>query len=108
MNRTAAERLEKAADILETEGWCRGQFEDKNGHHCAQDALQAAGREFAALNEQWSSATVYGAVDAQLRAEGWDTGIINYNDEQRDKRKVIRLLRRTARNLRTGRLIYAA
>lgn len=34
--------FDKAADILEANGWCKGELEDDQGRRCAYGALEAA------------------------------------------------------------------
>lgn len=97
--------LEAAADVLETGPRCRGRYV-KGDAVCAWGAIYKA---VGALPE-------HGEIGAGGDVIGWDQrkvtrlaalipsdlalDIVEANDSYRDKRKVIRLLRRAARNLR--------
>jgi hypothetical protein len=100
---TTPDTLEKIADVVD-QGWCRAAFHKKGrtivrlprqaDRHCVYGASEIVGTK----SNDW-----YEAVFHQLNWEGVYQDPIMYNDSQRDKRKVSRLLRRTARNLRNKR-----
>jgi hypothetical protein len=41
---TVDEVIDKAADIIDSAGWCRGSYINDLGEHCVTGALQAATR----------------------------------------------------------------
>jgi hypothetical protein len=88
--------FEKAADVLDG-GWCRGAYRQQRSQgqfsYCLVGALMKARRDLhpGAVSSIAYEAEVRKAVGTS--PEGW-------NDSQRDKRKVQRLLRRIARNMR--------
>lgn len=93
-----ADVLDRAALILAPKGaWGRGERLRFNGVMCAATACDRAGGF--ELGE-----TAIGALAEELGLEyrrfGYDEGVYEWNDAQRDKRKVQRALRRTARKLR--------
>lgn len=99
--------LERAADILDTEGWCRGQaHNEKTGHRCALGALSAATHTTSLYRRSeedlWYTARglLAEAITDDLGGAS-DGGIITaWNDAQTDKRVITRRLRRVARQLR--------
>lgn len=91
-----ADLLREAAHLLETRGWCRGRFESRSGHFCAVGALRYA----ASGASDSSSQSVRDAVDALKDDLG--IPVVRWNDDQRDRRKVVRQLRRTADRLSAG------
>lgn len=99
--------VEKAADILER-GWQRNEYSNACGtRHCAMGALYAALAgdpnwtfDFKNYNIPYGSWAYENALETVLAAEGKGDFIVEWNDAQRDKRKVVRFFRRTARALR--------
>jgi hypothetical protein len=106
--------LNEAGDIIESGGWCRHGFQNGD-RHCLGGALTAAVRAIvpepdAAFatpydtpsNLSGPAGEVYHqalrAVERRLTRDYGDTSSAYYwNDKQTDRRKVVRLLRRTAR-----------
>lgn len=85
-----AEKLERAAKLLEDEGWGRGSFLTNGGLRCLVGALHAANGTSA-----WQGRAPKGAI----RALGFKTkdAAIGWNDElRREGTEVIALLRKTA------------
>lgn len=110
-----AEILEKAADLLETKGWCTGHLWIRNGVDPYSDTgtTPRNADRFCAVGALCAVAPVrtddvLPDLAAQIQYDYRDPsgaraeylGVADFNDSQKDKRKVIRLMRRTARNLR--------
>lgn len=96
----APEAIEKAALLLEEKGWCTGALKKiivrpdgtEIDRFCMGGALIAVA-DGEARDRAW----------AELEASAVDEGYTHaaaYNDAQRDKRKVIRFMRRVARQMR--------
>lgn len=104
--------LDKAADLLETKGWCTGDLWEKDGIRFGHgegpevwkdsnpkaDRFCAIGAVLAVAPNRGDEAVA--PVYTQLMHDYGINSLVLWNDDQKDKRKVIRLFRRTARNLR--------
>jgi hypothetical protein len=117
-----ASTLDDAAKIIETEGWHKGTFFGTEYYDvpvttpvrcCALGAvILAEGRR--KNIPTIGKALAIGALDAERAIDrqavtDYGVGAASFNDNHagRDKRKVVRLLRRTARNLRNGKLVLS-
>lgn len=91
-----AGRIDAAADLLATNGWCRGTY-DKGDRHCAVGAIVAV-----TSDRGWRFATLKALSDyVEHRAPEFGD-VTDWNDAQRDKRKVIRWMRACANELRNN------
>lgn len=91
-----ADDLDRAADLLERDGWRREDYGPTNdwrrAPRCAEGAIRAAAPN---LNRAWE------AVHAVERDICWGTTLALWNDiAVADSVQVVRALRRTARKLR--------
>ena len=84
----AADVLDNAATLIERDGWCRRVLETADGRHCAVGAMSAFGRGPA-------REAAHRALEKRVQATTWI-----WNDNQTDRRKVVRTMRRVARELR--------
>jgi hypothetical protein len=96
----APEAIEKAALLLEEKGWCTGQLhkvtparDGLKDRYCAEGALEAV----ADGDAFW---TALGHLDVAAGDLGEFYSVTSYNDAQTDKRKVIRFMRRVAKQMR--------
>jgi len=88
------ELIDKAIEILERDGWCRGMFTDSEGRHCAIGALTAAQHEMGNIYPSEVSAVML-RMELVLEAElGQTTLLTQWNDKTaKDRDDVIRVLR---------------
>lgn len=96
-NKQLANYLEKAALRLETHGWCRGNYIDNKGQTCLVGAVVKA-TPYGDFSERTNPLLV-ALKEAVYRDYSHGGDITEWNDKQKDKRKVIRFIRRTARKL---------
>ena len=104
-----AEVLERAADVIERDGWCRNEITTPDGRVCLVGAIERAafGRDYESgpvTDQEWDLRC--GAVSAANRAiTGCDSmsAAARWNDnEAKDQYDVIDLLRHTAKDIRNG------
>jgi hypothetical protein len=91
-----ADLLDRAADLLEAEGWIQGSFHVEGVGRCAVGAIRDV-----AMNEyRWYQAT--NLLDLRVKEKfNHPCGLMNWNDEAaRSAFEVIDLLRATAKDLR--------
>lgn len=87
-----ADVLLRAADVLETDGWCQLTGVDSKGRRCIVSALGLASGEGAGSGQLWAQANL-----AVLRQLGNDLLLSAWNDERgRTADEVTALLRATA------------
>ena len=93
----AADVLDKAADVIERDGWCRHEYHDPEGRHCTVGAIEAA-----VIQEGHFpiSETIDEAEDSLDRWLGQSVAAWN-DDIARDVREVITSLRECAASLRS-------
>jgi len=84
---TDKELLLATADLLESDGWCRGVAHDGRGRRCLLGAAFDVGDSIAAemVNALWRT-------HLGISASAW-------NDEQTDRRTVLRTLRKLAQEV---------
>ena len=109
-----AVKLDEAADLLENSGWCRHVLKNPAGHHCLAGAVyEVTGARWSMLDDGEYDLDTTNKGLQLMEAVEWaaetDPSVkgrypVGWNDEQRDKRKVVRFMRRTARRLRDGKL----
>ena len=92
-----ADRIEAAADLIGTKGWCTGEFR-RGERYCMIGAVKDVTRSFKVEYLVWLA--LLGSLSADYGAEAVSTGPEAWNDEQRDSRKVRRAMLRTAKRLR--------
>lgn len=108
-----AVKIDQAADLLENTGWCTGALKTPSGHFCL------AGSVYDVTGVQWLEDTRFGYIDVihvtriadqtlevldEAAHTEYDLDAVSWNDNQSDKRKVVRFMRRTARKLRDGKI----
>lgn len=73
--------------ILNSKGWCRGYFENKQGHVCVVGAYDI-------VNNPWSNmhTVITKAIDSS------EMSVVKWNDSQTDKRAVTRMLKKVIRD----------
>lgn len=94
--------LDEAANVLDELGWCRGASVDNSGRHCLVGALRVARRR---LDPHSSNIGPSRALRVELGRPDYVSNypLVHFNDTvAKDKRYVTRLLRRTARKLRSA------
>jgi hypothetical protein len=97
MSEFLAEVLDKAAEVLERDGWCQSNFENKAGERCAVGALRQASRELDGIISFRIEART--ALAEYLEISSLD--VIEWNDTRgRTAAEVIDALKHTAKNLR--------
>jgi hypothetical protein len=117
-NATLAKVFALAADTIEATGWCRNSYYEGE-RHCSSGAIIAAVKQVVPnavaqmLDDYpWSDVPDALTIDAHrvwddavfvagraLQREYGIPSLVAWNDAQRDRRKVVRFLRRRAREL---------
>lgn len=91
--------LENVADDLEEYGWRSDPWLTN------PPAYDLFGRVITNARTVHTEDLAWGALTAQVHADYGDGSFYIWHMEQRDRRKIVRLVRRTARNLRDHKLI---
>lgn len=102
------EVLEGAADRMLDGRWCTGTLGSDSGAHCALGhiAVAAGAPASKGYDLQWPplSREAYDVLEVKANYAGRfptaSNAVVNFNDSQRDKRKVARRLRKLASVLR--------
>jgi hypothetical protein len=98
MTATVADLLDRAADLLERDGWCQGSLDNADGQRCVMGAVYAARDDLVWSNDlasERSLSVTHQATDALFDAIGWN--IPEWNDsEQTSFEDVLSLLRGVA------------
>lgn len=63
---TAAELIDKAIEVINEKGWCRGVLENKQGQVCTLGALEQARFQ---LNQERAANEVFAAIRAYVSAK---------------------------------------
>lgn len=94
-----AQAIDDAATLIEEKGWCRNRYRDGD-RHCTIGALV----DVTLSDDGAAYVAAYEAITTEIRLQPdyRYASIPGWNDVQRDRRKVVRLLRRTARKVRRG------
>lgn len=107
MSTEAAELLEKAAEILETDGWCQYSYANSAGEHCALGAMiKASGCEHPW--QLWGQRPFQEAVEAiafhhpvSRRHPVFRDDVADWNDQNdRTAAEVIDAFKQAAKDLR--------
>lgn len=95
-----ADRIEAAADLIGTKGWCRGDYR-KGERHCMVGAVQDVIRKSDTLRHVRAALSTSLSMDYNIDPDAHEAPE-TWNDDQSDARKVRRAMYRTARRLRAG------
>lgn len=87
----------RAADLLQKNGWCRHKLQNDQGHMCILGAISQVvdGDAYAASNDTHNMLTPLAQFTGGKHPVEWN------NHFAKDKRQVVGLLRKAAREVRT-------
>ena len=104
----ASQAAYKAAEIMSSRGHCKHALEDDDGRVCHQGALLLAytgqrslfSSPFLTMPQRHELGEINETGDQILLAQGYDGGVVNYNNQHDTTQEdVILLLKKTARKL---------
>ena len=107
MSQESAEILERAAELLETRGWCRDTYSNEAGQHCAMGALSTVAADTMHRIEYADALAVLAAALLRSGHVRGDLGewplsvVVQWNDYPfRTADEVIETLKLVAKDLR--------
>lgn len=103
MTVTAAELLDKAAEVLERDGWCRHSFHALDGSHCTVGGFATAIAELTGSSNRYYEDPTYRAARDTLQDLVGPGPLVVWNDEKAlDGADVVNHLRKAAEIARSS------
>lgn len=97
----ARQILQRTLEVLERDGWCRGTYQDSRGRRCLSGAMERAAEELKLERALEGKLPLEERMRLRvaLAAAIGGTGIVGWNDAQRESRAVKRALKRAIESL---------